>query len=167
MIRSIASCIISLFAISATLFVSPTFANASRPEPVPLYGSYQTYLDHSKQTFNGRPDVSAPSKQSASFTTICVASGCVAHWLLLTKLTENPNAPTLFDYHWVNDRWESTGEYPFHCSNGSKITTTRSDFLKPNGDGSFSGERTFTVSGSGCPGYGPGKYWLPFTLTPV
>jgi hypothetical protein len=60
-------------------------------------------------------------------------------------------APALFDYQWVNDRWESTGEYPFHCDDGSAISTTRSDFLTPNGDGSLAGERTFTVTGQGCP----------------
>lgn len=154
------------FALGAAILVVATSANAGRPEPVPLYGSYDTYLDHSKQTFNGRPDVSTPSTQAASFTTVCVASGCVAHWLLLTKLTENPNAPTLFDYHWVNGRWESTGEYPFRCNDGSKVTATRFDFITPNGDGSFFGERTFTVKGVGCPGDGPGKYQLPFKLTP-
>lgn len=141
-------------------------ANAGRPEPVPLYGYYNTYLDHSKQTFNGRPDVSKSSTQAASFTTTCVASGCIAHWLRTTELAENPNAPALFDYRWVNGRWESKGEYPFHCNDGSIVTTNRLDFITSNGDGSFSGERTFTVSGSGCPGDGPGKYWLPFTLTP-
>ena len=90
---------------------------------MPLYGSYDTFLDHSRQTFNGRPDSSEPSVQAASFTTTCVASGCVAHWLRLTELTENPNAPALFDYQWVNDRWESVGEYPFHCDDGSPVTT--------------------------------------------
>lgn len=153
-------------AIGVAILATALPANAGRPEPVPLYGSYDSYLDHSKQTFNGRPDASKPSTQAASFSTICVASGCVAHWLRLTELTENPNAPALFDYHWVNGRWESKGEYPFHCNDGSKVTATRFDFIKSNGDGSFSGERTFTVGGSGCPGDGPGTYWLPFTLTP-
>lgn len=153
--------------IGASILVATLSANAAgRPEPVPLYGSYDTYLDHSKQTFNGHPDASPSSTQEASFNTICDASGCVAHWLLLTKLTENPNAPTLFDYHWINNRWESTGKYPFHCNDGSKVTASRSDFITPSGNGSFSGERTFTVEGAGCPGEGPGKYWLPFTLTP-
>lgn len=159
--------LIAFSILSATIFVvGLSTASATRPQPVPIYGLYNTYLDHSKQTFNGRPDVSKPQTQPASFTTICVGSGCVAHWLLVGKLTDNPNAPTLFDYHWVNDRWESSGEYPFRCNDGTKITTTRSDFLKPNGDGSFSGERTFKVTGSGCPGDGPGTYWLPFSLTP-
>lgn len=147
--------------------IAAPMAGADRQQPVPLYGSYDTFLDHSRQTFNGRPDSSEPSVQAASFTTTCVASGCVAHWLRLTELTENPNAPALFDYQWVNDRWESVGEYPFHCDDGSPVTTTRSDFLTANPDGSFSGERTFTVSGPGCPGDGTGTYWLPFTLTPT
>lgn len=153
-------------AIGAAVVMAP-LAGADRAQPVPLYGSYDTFLDHSRQTFNGRPDFSDPSTQAASFTTTCVASGCVAHWLRLTELAENPNAPALFDYQWVNDRWESSSEYPFHCDDGSTVTTTRSDFLVPNDDGSFWGERTFTVAGAGCPGDGPGTYWLPFTLTPT
>jgi hypothetical protein len=153
-------------ALAAAVLTTP-FAHADRPQPVPLFGSYDTFLDHSLQTFNGAPNFSDPSTQAASFTTTCVASGCVAHWLRLTDLTENPNAPALFDYQWVNDRWESSSEYPFHCDDGSTVTTTRSDFIAPNGDGSFSGERTFTVAGAGCPGDGPGTYWLPFTLTPT
>jgi hypothetical protein len=158
-------CVVPL-AVAASILLAPV-AGADRAQPVPLYGSYDTFLDHSRQTFNDRPDFSEPSVQAASFATTCVASGCVAHWLRLTELTENPNAPALFDYHWANDRWESTGEYPFHCDDGAAITTTRSDFLMPNGDGSFSGERTFTVIARGCPGDGPGTYWLPFTLTPT
>jgi hypothetical protein len=159
---SIAASIVGVAVWTAPLAV------ADRSEPAPLYGTYDTYLDHSRQTFNGRPDVSDPSVQGASFTTTCVGSGCVAHWLRLTELSENPNAPALFDYQWVNDRWESTSEYPFHCSQGGgTVMSSRSDFLTPNGDGSFSGERTFTVAGAGCPGDGPGTYWLPFTLTPT
>ncbi|MDM2593006.1 hypothetical protein PP592_24730, partial [Mycobacteroides abscessus] len=60
-----------------------------------------------------------------------------------------------------------SADYPFHCGAGGTVTAARSDFLIPNGDGSFSGERTFTVGAPGCPGDGPGTYWLPFTLTPT
>jgi hypothetical protein len=151
----------------AAAFTAAPMARADRAEPVPIYGSYDTYLDHSRQTFNGRPDVSDPSTQAASFRTVCDASGCVAHWLRLTELEENPNAPALFDYIWSGDRWESSGDYPFHCNDGSLVTAFRADFLKPNGDGSFTAERTFTVGAPGCPGDGPGTYWLPFTLTPT
>jgi hypothetical protein len=79
---------------------------------VPLYGSYDTFLDHSRQTFNDQPRASDPSTQAAGFTTTCDASGCVAHWLRLTELADNPNAPSLFDYQWVNDRWVSRSECP-------------------------------------------------------
>ncbi|WP_195167570.1 MBOE_33420 family protein [Mycobacteroides abscessus] len=142
-------------------------ARADRPEPVPLYGAYDTYLDHARQTFEGRPDPSGPSTQAASFTTTCTAQGCVAHWLRVAELSDNPNAPALFDYRWNGDRWESSADYPFHCGAGGTVTAARSDFLIPNGDGSFWGERTFTVGAPGCPGDGPGTYWLPFTLTPT
>lgn len=147
--------------------VQPSIAYADRPEPVPLYGAYDTYLDHAKQTFNGLPQPSDPSVQAASFTTTCDADGCTAHWFRLTDLAENPHAPALFDYRWNGDRWESSSPYPFHCDGGGTTQTTRSDFLKPNGDGTFYGERTFTVTGDGCRGDGPGTYWLPFTLTPT
>jgi hypothetical protein len=132
---------------------------------VPLYGSYDTFLDHSKQTFNGQPRASDPATQAASFTTTCAASGCVAHWLRVTELAENPSAPALFDYQWVNDPWVSSREYPFHCDDSSTATTAGSDFLVPNPDGSFDGDWTFTVGAPGCPVDGPGEYWLPFTLT--
>ena len=78
-------------------------------------------------------------------------NGCVAHWLRETKLVENPDAPALYDYTWNNYRWESSGDYPFHCDPtgaGGTVDSFRSDFLKPNGDGGFSGERTFTVTGA-------------------
>ena len=96
-------CVVPL-AVGASILLAPV-AGADRAQPVPLYGSYDTFLDHSRQTFNDRPDFSEPSVQAASFATTCVASGCVAHWLRLTELTENPNAPALFDYHWANDQW--------------------------------------------------------------
>lgn len=86
--------------------------NADRPQPVPLHGSCDTFLDHSKQTFNGQPRASDAATQTARFTTTCAASGCVDHWLRVTALADNPDAPGLFDYHWVNDRWVSSGEYP-------------------------------------------------------
>ena len=85
-----ALCVVPL-AIAAAILAAPA-VNADRPEPVPLFGSYDTFLDHSRQTFNGQPNFSDPSVQAASFTTTCVASGCVAHWLRLTELAENPNA---------------------------------------------------------------------------
>ena len=154
------------FAVVTAAVAAPA-ADADRPQPVPLYGSYNILLDHSKQTFNGQPRASEPSTQAASFTTNCDASGCVAHWLLVNKLQDNPNAPSLFDYQWAADRWVSSSNYPFHCDDGSTVETTRSDFLAPNGDGSFRGERTFAVGAPGCPGDGPGMYWLPFTLTPT
>jgi hypothetical protein len=150
----------------APLVIVPQ-ARADRAEPVPLYGSYATYLDHSRQTFNGRPEPSGASSQAGAFTTACDAAGCVAHWLRTAELQDNSNAPALFDYRWNGDRWESSGDYPFHCDGGGQVTALRSDFLKPNGDGSFAGERTFTVTAPGCPGDGAGTYWLPFTLTPT
>ena len=51
-------------------------------------------------------------------------------------------------------------------ANGT-VPSRRSDFLVPNPDGSFWGERTFIVEGRGCPGEGPGVYWLPISLSPI
>jgi hypothetical protein len=52
-------------AVGAAMFAAPV-AGADRPEPVPLFGSYDTFLDHTRQTFNGQPDFSDPSLQAAS-----------------------------------------------------------------------------------------------------
>jgi hypothetical protein len=123
-------------AVVVTTVVAAPTAGADWSQPVPLNGAYDTFLDHSKQTFNGQPRPSEPSIQPANFTTTCDASGCIAHWLLVDKLTDNPNPPVLFDYQWVNDRWVSSSDYPFHCDDGSTVDTRRADFLMPNGDGS-------------------------------
>lgn len=157
----------AVLAAAGALLAAPP-ALADRAEPVPIYGSYDAFLDHSRQTFNGAPDTSDPATQKASFTTNCDGNGCVAHWLRLTDLQENPNAPALFDYTWDIDKWVSSGDYPFHCSGGgAPVPSVRADSLKPLADGSFVGERSFTVAAPGCPGDGPGTYSLPFTLTPT
>lgn len=153
-------------AASAVVLTAPV-AHADRPEPVPIYGFYNAFLDHSRQTFNGQPQTSDPSTQLGQFTTNCDGKGCVAHWLRVTELTENPNAPSLYDYTWNNDRWESSSQYPFHCNGGGQADSTRSDFLVPTPGGGFAGERTFVVGAPGCPGDGPGMYWLPISLTPT
>ncbi|HEY7052068.1 MAG TPA: hypothetical protein VH496_08030 [Mycobacterium sp.] len=142
-------------------------AHADRPRPVPIYGLYDAFIDRSKQTFNGQPAPSDADTQQGQFTTNCDANGCVAHWFRLTELQQNPNAPAMYDYTWQNDRWESSSEYPFHCDGGGTAPSVRSDFLAPNPDGTFSVERTFVVASPGCPGDGPGTYWLPITLTPA
>ncbi|SKW09688.1 Uncharacterised protein [Mycobacteroides abscessus subsp. massiliense] len=91
----------------------------------------------------------------------------MAHWLRLAELADNPDAPALFDYRWNGDRWESASDYQFHCSDGGAVIAARSDFLIPNGDGSFSGERTFTVGAPGCPDDGPGTADLPPSIWSV
>ena len=157
---------VTALALCATAVAAPT-AHADRPQPVPVYGYYDVFIDHSRQTFNGLPAPSDPSTQLGVFKTNCDLNGCVAHWLRLSDLVENPNAPALYDYTWNNNRWESSSEYPFHCDAGGTAPSVRSDFLVPNADGSFYAERTFVVDAPGCPGEGPGTYWLPITLTPT
>jgi len=85
-----------------------------------LNGAYDTFLDHSQQTFNGQPRPSEPSIQPAQFTTTCDAAGCSAHWLLVDPLVGNPNAPSLFDYQWVNDRWVSSSDYRFTATTAAR-----------------------------------------------
>src|SRR3984957_3800950 len=90
-------------ACAAIVSLAPV-AGADWSQPVPLNGAYDTFLDHPQQTFNGQPRPSEPSIQPAKFATTCAAGGCIAHWLLVDPLTDNPNAPSLFDYQWANDR---------------------------------------------------------------
>lgn len=153
----------------AALIFAPVAA-ADRAQPAPMYGYYDATLDHAHQTFNGIPTPSDPAVQLGRFTTTCDVNGCVVEWMRETDLIENPNAPALYTYTWNNDRWESSGDYPFHCGaggDGGTVPSFRSDFLRPVGDGSFTGERIFTVAAPGCPGQGAGTYWLPIALTPV
>lgn len=154
-------------ALAPTMIVAPPAAVADRAEPVPIYGYYSVFIDHGRQTFNGAPAASDPATQYGQFSTACDVNGCIAHWFRLTEIAQNPNAPAMYDYTWAGDRWESTSEYPFHCDAGGTAPSVRSDFLKPGPGGTFSVERTFVVGAPGCPGEGPGTYWLPITLTPV
>ncbi len=164
-VRGFSAC--SRAGLAALALVVAPVAHADPADPAPINGTYETFLDHSRQTFNGSPEPSDPSTQAASFTTDCDASGCTAHWFRLTDLAENPNAPALYDYRWNGFQWESSSDYPFHCDGGGTTPSVRSDFLRPLGGGIYYGERTFTVTGPGCAGDGPGTYWLPFTLTPT
>ncbi len=145
--------------------IFPVIASAARSEPAPLYGTYNMYLDRSKQTFNGHSVKSnQPLKQTENFMTLCDSAGCVA------RSSNKRPPPAFFYYRWMNGQWESVvgqQRQSFFCNNGNKVASIKRDIIKSNGDGSFSGERTIIVSGAGCPGDGPGKYWLPFTLTPA
>lgn len=135
------------------------------PEPVPIYGAYTRDLDRSKQTFNGQLNPNnRPSKQKEDFSTLCEGSACVAR---TPNLYTPPGAPKFIEYQWINDRWELKADHFFNCNDGSKVKSVLSEFFTPNGDGSFSGERSIKIGGAGCPGEGPGIYRLPFKLTPI
>ena len=160
---------VGIFATCAALIVSPV-AHADRAEPPPLYGYYNAFIDFSQQTFNGMPTPMDPITVPVQFTTQCDVNGCVPRWDNKADHVRNPGAPLVFEYRWNNDRWETSGEYPYFCvrkNPSSAVKSTRSDYLIPNPDGSFFGERTLTIDGAGCPGEGPGAHWLPISLTPV
>lgn len=153
------------FCVIALLTLTSSAIAASRPEPVPLYGSYLRDLDRAKQTFNGQLNANnRPWKQKEDFSTVCEASGCVAH---TPNLYAPPGAPKFIDYHWINNRWELKADHFFNCNDGSKVKSILSEFFTSNGDGSFSGERSIAIDKPGCPGEGPGVYRIPFKLTPV
>lgn len=100
----------------------------------------------------------------------CDVGGCVVSMDNSDDLTRNPSAPSVFEYRWNGDRWETSGDYPYLCERmnpDSAVASVRSDFLIPNPDGSFYGERTITVGGSGCLGEGPGIHRLPIAATPA
>ena len=140
--------------------IAAPMAGADRQQPVPLYGSTtRSWITHVRRSTVDQTPPNRPCKPQFHHD-VCRVGLC-AHW----QAAARSERACMFDYQWVNDRWESVGEYPFH-DDGSPVTTTRST-SHGNPDGSFSGERTFTVSGPGCPGDGTGTYWLPFTLTPT
>ncbi len=164
MIQTLAFSTPLLAAVTIVFIMESSAISANRSEPVPLYGSYIRDLDRSKQTFNGHLNTnSRPWKQKEDFLTVCKASGCVAH---TPNLYAPPHSPKYIDYHWINNRWELTADHFFNCNDGSKVKSILFEFFTPNGDGSFSGERSIKVSGSGCADTGPGIYRIPFKLTP-
>lgn len=152
-------------------------AHADRPEPVPVYGFYDVHVDFAKQTFNGVPGTPMESKTfPVEFSTSCDVNGCVMRMDNSGDQVRNPQAPLEYEYRWTaagegaEGRWETTGEQPYLCSRtdaDSGVPSTRSDYWIPNGDGSFHGERTLVTSGAGCPGEGPGTYWVPISMTPI
>ena len=161
--------LVGALAASASSIVSGV-AHADRAEPPPLYGYYNVFIDFSRQTFNGKPTPMDPITVLVQFSTRCDVNGCVMRWHNDTENVRNPNAPSVFEYRWNNDRWETSGEYPYLCdrnNSGSAVKSQRSDYLIPNPDGSFFGERTLTIEGAGCPSEGPGTHWLPISVTPV
>ena len=155
---------------ASVLSIGSPVAHADRTEPPPLYGHYNLFIDFSKQTFNGMPTSMNPITVPVEFTTSCDASECVARMDNADDHARNPGAPMVYEYRWNNDRWETSGEYPYFCDRknpGSAVQAERSDYWIPNPDGSFFGERTLVIGGVGCPGEGPGTHWLPISLTPV
>ena len=158
------------FSVAFAALIVPPVGHADRAEPVPLYGNYNVFIDFSKQTFNGMPTPMNPITVPVQLTTQCDVNGCVARWDNEADHVRNPGAPLVYEYRWNNDRWETSGEYPYFCDRNnpsSAVKSQRSDYWIPNPDGSFFGERTLTIDGAGCPGEGPGTHWVPISLTPV
>lgn len=137
---------------------------------MPIYGYYDVFIDFSKQTFNSMPTPMNPVAYPTEFATHCDLDGCVARMDNSDDQARNPAAPLFFEYRWNNARWETSGEQPYLCNRtdpGSGVPAVRSDYWIPNADGSFHGERTLVVGGTGCPGEGPGTHWVPISLTPI
>ena len=136
----------------ALSIVTPT-ACADGPTP-PLNGSYNLFVDFSKQTFNGVPTPMDSKTFPVEYTTRCDASGCVVVMDNSGDVARNPGAPAVFEYRWKNGRWETSGPYPYFCDRtnpNSAVKSVRADYLIPKPDGSFSGERTLTVEAPGAP----------------
>ena len=156
-------------AVAAMLTTAPVAA-ADRPTPPLLYGFYDVFVDFDKQTFNGVPTPMPAKTFPVEFSARCDVTGCAVTMDNSGDLARNSAAPATFEYQWNNDRWETSGDYAYFCDRmdpDSAVPSVRSDYLKPNPDGSFSGERTLVVGGAGCPGEGPGTHWLPIRATPV
>lgn len=152
------------------MLLTPVPAQADRAEPVPIYGFYNLSIDFSKQTFNGVPTPMNPITFPTEFTTHCDMLGCVARMDNSDDHARNPGAPVQFEYLWHNDRWETSGQYPYFCDRDnpdSVVSAQRSDFWIPDPVGGFHGERTLLVGGAGCPGEGPGTHRVPISLTPI
>ncbi len=143
---------------------------ADRAQPLALNGSYNLFVDFSKQTFNGVPTPMDSRTFPAEYATRCDANGCVVTMDNSGDHARNPGAPAVYEYRWQNGRWVTRGPYPYFCDRtnpNSAVQSVREDYLIPKPDGSFSGERTLTVGGAGCLGEGPGIHRLPTSVTPA
>lgn len=145
-------------------------ARADQARPEPMYGAYNAFADFAKQTFNGVPTPMESKTFLVEFTTHCGVNGCLVKMDNSGDSARNPGAPAVFEYRWINERWETSGPYPYLCERmnpASAVKSVRTDYLVPKSDGSFVGERTLTVEGAGCRGEGPGVHRLPITLRPA
>jgi hypothetical protein len=143
-------------------------ACTDRVQPPALNGTYNLFVDFSKQTFNGVPTPMESRTFPVEYTTRCDVNGCIVFMDNSGDHARNPGAPAVYEYRWKNGRWETSGPYPYFCDRmnpNSAVKSVRTDYLIPKPDGSFFGERTLTVEGAGCPGEGPGVHWLPISLT--
>lgn len=150
--------------------VLPPIANADRGTPPLLYGYYNVFVDFAQQTFNGMPTPMPSKTFVVEYTARCDVNGCVVSMDNSDDLSRDPGAPPVFEYRWNNDRWETSGDYPYLCERmnpDSAVKSVRSDYLIPRPDGSFFGQRTITVEGAGCPGEGAGVHSLPISVTPA
>ena len=160
---------IAALATSAVL-VAPPVANAQRGTPPLLYGWYNVFVDFGQQTFNGQPTPMQSKTFPVEYTANCDVNGCVVTMDNSDDLSRDPGAPSVFEYRWNNDRWETSSDYPYLCERmnpDSAVKSVRSDYLIPRPDGSFFGQRTITVEGAGCPGEGAGVHSLPISVTPI
>lgn len=171
MYKSCASSVaLACVALACVALACAPSAQADRAEPVPIYGYYDVLIDFSKQTFNHMPTPMNPVSYPSEFTTNCDVDGCVARMDNSDDQVRNPAAPLAFEYRWNDGRWETSGQQPYLCERtdpNSGVPATRSDYWIPNPDGSFHGERTLVVGGTGCAGEGPGTHWVPISLTPI
>lgn len=161
---------VTVIAACAALVASP-LAHADRGTPPLLYGYYNVTIDFAAQTFNGVPTPMESKTFPVEYTAQCDVNGCVVRMDNSGDLARNPGAPAFFEYRWNNDRWETrTDDYPYFCEQtdaDTAVQSVRSDFLVPQPDGSFSGERTLRVDGAGCPGEGPGVHQVPISAVPI
>jgi len=150
--------------------VGAPVASAQRDTPPLLYGDYDVFVDFAQQTFNGVPTPTESKTFRVEYTATCDAGGCVVRMDNSDDLPRNPGAPAVFEYRWNGDRWATSGDYPYLCERmnpDSAVHSVRADYLIPQPDGSFTGQRTITVDGAGCPGEGPGVHSLPIAVRPA
>lgn len=158
-------------AATAMTIVSPVAQADRRDAPPLLFGWYNVTVDFAKQTFNGTPTPMESKTFLVLYTASCDVNGCVVHMDNSDDLKRDPGAPPVFEYRWNNDRGETRdADFPYLCERmnpDSAVSSVRSDYLIPNPDGSFHGERTLVVGGAGCPGEGPGTHWVPISVSPA
>lgn len=132
-----------------------------------LDGTYRLFFDGSQATVDGAPSPQPWATYWYEFQSSCAASGCTATGTQITTddRTASPAFTHIVNLQFTNGQWVRTGSYEMKCADASTSAWTTQWSLTPQGDGTLTGTRVDTPSGTLCGGRPAGVISQPITAT--